>query len=162
MLKIFLPGSIRVAGYLSLALGVFLSNLSIIFPLPSLAYIAAAVFAGLNPLAVVLISSAAGALGELSAYAFGMGGGILAKKVLKKYREYRKRFKEHGFIYLVILSALPYISGDIAGLIAGAFGYSPIKFLFAVFLGRIIKYGTVVILLKLGLLVIKWGPSQLF
>ena len=70
-------------GYLGIFFINLISSSTILFPIPG--YIFIFIFGGiLNPAFVALFSSLGAALGELTAYGVGRGGGYILKKSQKK------------------------------------------------------------------------------
>lgn len=128
-------------GYLGIFVINFISNATVIFPVPG----AASVVVGgafWNPLIVGLVSGLGAAFGELFAYFIGFGGRGLLKtqeKENKWIKEVEKRFHHSGFLTTFVLSALPVPLFDIIGLIAGAMNYPVIRFFAATFLGRSLR-----------------------
>src|SRR3989338_2943734 len=93
----FFIGLIQTFGYLGVFASMFIVNASVFLPLPGFVIIVAAA-AFLNPLLVGIAAALGGALGELTSYAIGYGGGKALDKKLKKNRWYssiERLFKSH-------------------------------------------------------------------
>jgi membrane protein DedA with SNARE-associated domain len=129
-------------GYLGVFIVNFISNATIIFPLPGAAssFVAGSIW---NPLLVGLFSGIGAALGELFGYFVGFGGRAF---IVKTYKRNNKRlekieifFRKHDFITIMVLAALPIPFFDFVGILAGALNYPVIKFLIATAIGRIAR-----------------------
>lgn len=125
--------------------GVFLINLigsaTVILPVPGLAAVcaAAAPDVGLNIFALGLIGATGSTIGELTGYLAGYGGQSYVQKV-RHYGRVQGWVMRRGALALFILAALPTPFFDIAGIASGSLGYPLRRFLFWVFLGKIIKF----------------------
>jgi membrane protein YqaA with SNARE-associated domain len=154
MVMAFLLGLVNTFGYLGIFLASLIGNASIILPLPSAIFI----FIGgkfLNPFLVGIVAAIGGAIGELTAYALGAGGGGLFKKGKGKRKNEIKKMKKkeggwfirankwfqshNGFLIVFIFSVLP-LPHDVIGIICGAIRYDIKKFFIATLLGRLVMY----------------------
>jgi len=127
-------------GYLGIFFINLISSSTILFPIPG--YIFIFIFGGiLNPAFVALFSSLGAALGELTAYGVGRGGGYILKKSQKKYFEKGKEWfsRGRGFWVIILFAATP-LPFDVIGISAGLFNYNLQRFILATFLGKILKY----------------------
>jgi len=127
-------------GYLGLFLFNFISNATVIFPIPSIAsvFIGGALW---NPLMVAISTGAGAALGELFGYYVGYGGrGFISSPKNRKHWifQIKNLFQKHGFITIFIFALLP-LPFDIVGIMAGSLNYSVWKFLSATLSGRILR-----------------------
>lgn len=127
-------------GYLGLFIFNFISNATIIFPVPSIAsvFIGGALW---NPLMVAVTTGAGAALGELIGYYVGYGGrGFIASPKNRKHWliQIKNLFQKNGFITIFIFALLP-LPFDIVGIMAGSLNYSVWKFLSATLCGRILR-----------------------
>lgn len=129
---------IQIFGYPGLFLVNLISCSSIFFPLPG--YILVFIFGGiLNPFLVAIFSSLGSALGEITAYGVGRGGGYILKRKQEKYFEKGKEWfkKQKGFWLIIIFAATP-LPFDIIGILSGVLNYNLKKFILAAFFGKMI------------------------
>lgn len=125
-------------GYPGLFILTFLSNASILIPVPG--WIAASVMAAiLNPLVVALVAAVASALGEFSGYLIGYSGQTVAERS-KWYDRLEYYMKRWGGYTVLLLGIIPLPLIDLGGIIAGALKMKPIKFFAWCFLGKFIKF----------------------
>jgi membrane protein YqaA with SNARE-associated domain len=125
-------------GYPAIALLNLAASASIFVPVPG---IAASCVGGwlLSPLLVALVSAVAAALGELTGYAAGFGGGgFMGKQRL--YQRTVEWMKRWGWLVLFVLSIIPNPVFDAAGVAAGALRYPVWKFLGILCVGKFIKF----------------------
>ncbi|MBI4162968.1 MAG: VTT domain-containing protein [Candidatus Aenigmarchaeota archaeon] len=138
----FFINLIQTFGYLGVFVSMIMVNASVFLPLPGFVIIVAA-SAFLNPLLVGVAAAAGGALGELTSYAIGYGGGKALEKKLRKNRWYstiERLFKSHkGSIAIFAFTALP-LAVDVVGIVCGVLKYNKKKFLLLVFLGKLVLY----------------------
>jgi len=129
---------IQILGYPGLFLVNLISCSSVFFPLPG--YILVFIFGGiLNPTLVAVFSSFGAALGEITTYGVGRGGGYVLKQKQKEYFERGKEwFKKRKGFWLIFLFAATPLPFDIIGILAGLLNYNLKKFIFASFLGKMI------------------------
>lgn len=133
-----LKGSIGGLGYFGIFLIMLISNATIILPAPGLL----AVFAAGSSYNIVLVGIAAGlggALGESTGYLLGYGGEEMLGLKGKMYGRVKKWMQSHGFITLVVLSAIPNPAFDVAGIAAGSLKYPWLRFFAACAIGISIK-----------------------
>ncbi|HZU86638.1 MAG TPA: VTT domain-containing protein [Anaerolineaceae bacterium] len=130
-------------GYPGLFILTFLSNASILIPVPG--WIAVSVMAALlNPLLVALVAAVASALGEFSGYLIGFSGQTIAERG-KWYDRLEYYMKRWGGYTVMALAVIPLPLIDLGGVIAGALKMSPIKFFGWCFVGKFIKFFTLAI-----------------
>jgi membrane protein YqaA with SNARE-associated domain len=133
-------GTAGAYGYAGIFLVSLIGNLSIIFPVPSIALVFA-MGAVLNPWLVGLAGGAGSALGELSGYAIGRGGRKVAKKKyrenLRKARKWVNKRRRWVFLIIFLFAATP-LPSDIIGILAGVMRYDIRKFLLANFAGKLV------------------------
>jgi membrane protein YqaA with SNARE-associated domain len=128
--------------------GAFLINLvgsaSVIVPVPGLAAVcgAAAPAVGLNIFVLGLMGAIGSTIGEMTGYLAGYGGQSFVQKA-RYYDRVQRWVMRRGALALFILAALPTPLFDIAGIASGSLGYPLKRFLFWVFLGKIIKFVSV-------------------
>lgn len=127
-------------GYLGIFIVNFVGSATIFLPFPAfLITFTAAAF--LNPWLVGIISGVGSAIGELTGYALGRGGGKLLDKHQKKILKRTERWtKKHGVFPVIFLFALTPLPDDIIGIIAGVIKYDIKYFFLATVLGKIILY----------------------
>lgn len=95
------------------------------------------------PLLVALFASLGAAAGDMVSFLFGYSGRNLAIKKLKKklwFVVLEGIFQKYGNFFLFVLAFIPNPFFDGLGLIAGIFGFPPLKFFFIVFLGRMFRF----------------------
>jgi membrane protein YqaA with SNARE-associated domain len=126
-------------GYLGLFVVSVVGNATILLPMPSL--VATFVTGGvLNPWLVGIVSGAGMAVGELSGYLAGYGGGaIIAAEDRDRYQRLETWMRRYGALTLFVLSAIPNPVFDLAGIAAGALHYPVWRFLLVCFLGKTLK-----------------------
>ena len=123
-------------------LGVFLANLigsaTIIFPVPSFAT-TIAVGAFSSPILTAFFSSLGSTLGELTGYFAGKGGEemISNDKRIKKVKGWMDKY---GLWVVFVLAIIPNPLFDLAGIISGITKVPLKKYLFTVFMGKLIKF----------------------
>jgi len=127
-------------GYIGIFLISLIGSATIIFPLPSAAFVFAA-GAMLDPFLIGVIAGLGAAIGEFTGYALGWGG----RKVINiKWKKWIKRteeaFKRYGGFWIILLFAVTPLPDDIVGIIAGTFKYSVKKFFIASLIGKIILH----------------------
>ncbi len=149
----FFIGLVESFGYLGVFAAMIIVNASVFLPLPGFVIIVAAA-AFLNPFLVGLAAALGGALGELTSYAIGYGGGKALEKKLRKNRWYftiEKLFKSHkGAAAIFIFTVLP-LAVDIVGIVCGVLKYDKKKFLIIVFLGKLLLYTAIAYASVLGI-----------
>jgi membrane protein YqaA with SNARE-associated domain len=126
-------------GYLGLFIVSIVGNATVLLPVPSL--VATFITGGiLNPLLVGIVSGAGMAVGELTGYLAGYGGGaIIAAEDQERYQRLESWMRRYGAVTLFVLSAIPNPLFDLAGIAAGALHYPLWRFLLVCFLGKTLK-----------------------
>ena len=109
---------------------------------------------GLNPMWLLLCSTTGNYLGACTTYAIGYyGSDFTIRRVLKISDEKRakaeKIYKKYGSITLMF-SWIPII-GDPLCLVGGVFKINFIKYSLLVYIGKFIRYGVVVWMVKSGM-----------
>jgi uncharacterized membrane protein YdjX (TVP38/TMEM64 family) len=125
--------------YLGLLVVSMVGNATVLLPVPSLAatFVAGGIF---NPLLAGAVSGVGMAVGELSGYLAGYGGtAIVDTKDSAIFQRLQRWMRDHGFLTILILSAIPNPFFDLAGIAAGMSHYPLAHFLIACFLGKSIK-----------------------
>nr|MBC7244572.1 VTT domain-containing protein [Chloroflexota bacterium] len=126
-------------GYLGLFLISVIGNATVLLPVPSLAatFITGSVF---NPLIVGTVSGAGMAIGELSGYLAGYGGGaIIEAQNRARYERMENWMRRYGTATIFVLSVIPNPIFDLAGIAAGALHFPLWQFLVICFLGKTVK-----------------------
>jgi len=126
-------------GYLGLFLVSVVGNATVLLPVPSLAatFITGGIF---NPLLVGIVSGAGMAIGELSGYMAGYGGGaIVEAKDQGRYARLESWMRRYGSLTIFVLSVIPNPIFDLAGIAAGMLHFPLWRFLLICFLGKTIK-----------------------
>lgn len=123
--------------------GIFLINLissiTLFFPAPAIATVVAGGFL-YNPLVVAVVAALGSAVGDFVGYLLGKSGKeVLLKKNSFWYNIFRETFHKFGAIFIIFFSFIPNPIFDAVGLVAGLFSYSPRKFFFYVFIGRLLR-----------------------
>lgn len=153
MVAEFLIALIQTFGYLGVFLAMLIVNASVFLPLPGFVIIVAAA-AFLNPLLVGVAAALGGAIGELTSYAIGYGGGKALEKKLRKNKWYftiEKLFRSNkGSVAIFVFTVLP-LAVDIVGIVCGVLKYNKKKFLVVVFLGKLVLYTAIAYASVLGL-----------
>lgn len=128
-------------GYLG-AFGIqFLSNLTVVAPVPVATALMVSLATEFNPFMVALSASLGGTLGELSGYFAGyLGEKIAINEVTPGYAQIRRWMNCYGLWAIAFLAFQPVLPFDIGGIIAGAARMPLWKFLPALFLGKFPKY----------------------
>lgn len=127
---------VETMGYLGIFFVSFIGSATIVLPLPSflVVFVMGAI---MNPWFVALSAAAGNAVGELTGYGLGKGGGKLIERRYKdfvdKYREWFKRDKT--FLLVTLFAATP-LPDDVVGVVCGLFNYDLKKFLLASFIGK--------------------------
>jgi len=140
-------------GYFGIFLISLIGSSTIIFPIPSAAFVFAT-GALLNPLLVGLFAGFGAAIGEFTGYALGLGGRRAIKKKWKgNINKVEKLFQKYGgFLVITIFAATP-LPDDITGIVAGIIKYPARKFFLAVLIGKLILH---IIIAYAGLYGINW------
>jgi len=129
--------ALRGYGYLGVFVISVLGNATVLFPVPSLAV----TFAGggvLNPLWVGLVAGVGEPIGELTGYMAGYGGSAIVEDG-PHFQRVRSWMERHGFLTLLVLSAIPNPLFDLAGVVAGIIRFPLHLFLLACWLGKTSK-----------------------
>lgn len=110
--------ALRRYGYAGIFLIELLANASVFLPIPG-SLVTAAVSPLFNPFLLAFLSSLGAALGELFAYAAGMGGHSVVKKA-GWYERIEIWLEKYGGFTILAMAAIPNPLFDTAGLAAGA------------------------------------------
>jgi membrane protein YqaA with SNARE-associated domain len=105
----------------------------------------------------ILMASTGSALGSLVIYGIGYGGGetLLRKRMsAERFAQIKRKFDDHEFLALMLPAILPPPSPfKLFVLAAAAFEMNIRRFLLAIFLGRVVRFSI------LSLLVLYFGPQ---
>ncbi len=124
-------------GYLGVFLTTLAGSATVVLPVPGLAvvYLAGSLW---NPVAVGLVAGFGDALGEATGYLAGYAGqGLVEEWGL--YKRFESWMRRNGFLTILFLSAIPNPVFDLAGVAAGASGFSGKWFFLAAWIGKSIK-----------------------
>jgi uncharacterized membrane protein YdjX (TVP38/TMEM64 family) len=130
-------------GYVGVFAATLLGSASVVLPVPGLAivYVAGSIW---NPLAIGLIAALGDTIGEATGYLAGYAGqGIVENSSL--YNRFAGWMSRHGFLTILILSAVPNPFFDMAGIAAGASRFSARRFFLATWIGKTVKDVTVAV-----------------
>ncbi len=124
-------------GYPGIFIIALLANATVFLPAPGLAIIftMGSIF---HPLGVALAGGTGGALGELSGYLAGFGGGVVVENT-PAYTRVQPRVQKWGGWGILLLAAIPNPFFDLAGVAAGALKMPVWKFLLFCWIGQLIK-----------------------
>jgi membrane protein YqaA with SNARE-associated domain len=140
-------------GYFGIFLISLIGSSTIIFPIPSAAFVFAAGLY-LNPFLVGLLAGIGAAIGEFTGYVLGLGGRRVAKNKWKKeINKVEKLFQKYGGFFIILIFAATPLPDDVTGIVAGILKYPIKKFFVASLIGKIILH---VILAYAGLYSMKW------
>lgn len=129
---------IQTFGYFGLFFVNLISSASIFFPIPAFIFVFL-LGSQLNPWLVGLSAAAGSALGELTGYGLGIGGGKIIEKKYKTFIKKHKKLFGRRFIFpVIILFAATPLPDDVVGIVCGIFKYDVKKFLIASFIGKLI------------------------
>ena len=124
-------------GYPGIFLIALMSNATVFLPAPGIAIVFAmgSVF---HPLGVAIAAGTGGALGELSGYLAGFGGGAVVENTAA-YARVRPWVQKWGGWAVLVLAAIPNPFFDLAGVAAGTLKMPVWKFLIFCWIGQMIK-----------------------
>jgi uncharacterized membrane protein YdjX (TVP38/TMEM64 family) len=124
-------------GYLGVFFTMLVGSATVVLPVPGLAlvYVGGSLW---NPLVVGLVAGLGDAIGEATGYLAGYAGQGLVED-LGLYRRFEGWMRRNGFLTILFLSAIPNPFFDLAGIAAGASGFSGRSFFLATYIGKTIK-----------------------
>lgn len=127
----------RELGYLTVFLINLMGSGTVILPVPALliVYLAGET---LIPWVVGVVAGVASALGELTGYMLGYGGGVLIDEN-PVYRKFEGFMKRYGFWTILVLAIIPNPLFDMAGMAAGALRFPLSRFLIAALIGKTLR-----------------------
>jgi uncharacterized membrane protein YdjX (TVP38/TMEM64 family) len=126
-----------VYGYPGIFLIALMANATVFLPAPGVAVVFAmgSIF---HPLGVTLAAGTGGAIGELSGYLAGFSGQAVIENT-NVYNRLHPWVVKYGGWAILVLSAIPNPFFDIAGVAAGITKMPIRQFLFACWIGQLIK-----------------------
>lgn len=124
-------------GYPGIFLISFLSNSTIIFPLPGV-LITSAMGAVFNPFWVAVMAGLGATVGELSGYLAGVAGKFVVEKK-DWYERIMNAMQKYGSWIILLLAIIPNPFFDLAGIAAGVLHMPLWKFVLFCGIGKIIK-----------------------
>ncbi len=144
----------QIAGLKDYAyLGVFVvslaSSATVLIPVPGIVVFVPLLMT-LNPVLVGVVGAAGSIIGETTAYAAGRSGSDLANRG-KRYAQVAGWMKKRGSLIVFLFAALPILPMDVAGIVAGALRYPFWKFVLFGWLGKNIKYVSLMLIAAWGL-----------
>ena len=133
--------------------GVFLvsmaSSASVIVPVPGV-LVFVPLLMTLNPVLVGVVGAAGSIIGELTAYAAGRSGADLASRG-KRYEQVAGWMKKRGTLVVFLFAAVPILPMDVGGIVAGALRFPLWKFMLFGWIGKNIKYVSLMLIATWGL-----------
>ncbi|MBU0953078.1 MAG: VTT domain-containing protein [Nanoarchaeota archaeon] len=137
----FAQSLIGTYGYVGLFAVNLIGSATIILPLlPGFLFVFA-FGATLDPWLIALSAGAGAALGELTGYAVGKGGGaVLEWKHNSWLKRAEKWSNSHGIFPVIFIFAATPLPADVIGILAGVIDYDVKRFLLASFLGKFVQF----------------------
>jgi membrane protein YqaA with SNARE-associated domain len=127
-------------GYIGIFLISLIGSATVIFPIPSAAFVFAAGLY-LNPFLLGLFAGLGAAIGEFTGYALGWGGRKVIKNKWKKWIiRTEEAFQKYGGFWVIVFFAVTPLPDDIVGIIAGTLKYPVKKFFIASLVGKVILH----------------------
>ncbi len=126
-------------GYPGIFLIAFLTNATVIVPVPGMAFVFAATSV-LSPWGVMLAAASGAALGELSGYLGGLSGQGIVEDT-RMYQRIAPYIRRYGAWGIFTLAAIPNPFFDLAGIAAGISRMPLGRFLLSCWLGQMVKMG---------------------
>ena len=128
---------LKSLGYLGAFSIMLLSNATIVLPAPGLVLVFA-LGSSLQSIPLGLATGAGAALGELTGYLAGLSGRTVIKNQTL-YRRFEGWMERYGSLTIFALAAIPNPFFDIAGVAAGALGFTWRRFLLAAWAGKTVQ-----------------------
>ncbi len=131
---------LQTYGYAGIFLLSIIANATIIIPLPVLV-LTSAMGTIFNPLGVAIAAGSGAALGELTGYLAGFSGQAIAERADKYQRvlDWMKAHPRLTDLAIFVLALIPNPLFDLAGMASGTLRIPLWRFLFLVWLGKILK-----------------------
>ena len=125
---------INTFGYLGIFIVEAIANATLFFPIPGAIFtMASGLF--LNPIIVGIYAGLGAAVGELTGYLIGFGGGVLIEDKVK-FKPMRRVYAKYGLWTIYIFSAIPF-PFDVIGITCGILRVRPLVFFVLTALGKI-------------------------
>ena len=125
---------INTFGYLGIFIVEAIANATLFFPIPGAIFtMASGLF--LNPIIVGIYAGLGAAVGELTGYLIGFGGGVLIEDKVE-FKSMRRLYAKYGLWTIYIFSAIPF-PFDVIGIICGVLRVRPLVFFVLTALGKI-------------------------
>jgi membrane protein YqaA with SNARE-associated domain len=124
-------------GYPGVFLVELIANATIILPIPGSA-VTTAISPLLNPWILAPVAATGAALGELSAYAAGLGGNVLIENQ-RWYLRVKGWMQKYGSVVVLLMAFIPNPFFDTAGLVAGSLRMKVVKFFFWCWAGKVLN-----------------------
>lgn len=130
-------------GYLGVFFGNLIASGSVMLPVPGLAgaFVAAAMW---NPVLIALAGATGSTLGETTGYLAGVSARGAVDNFATKHKWYGRiegLVERRGLITIAALAAIPAPGFDVVGIAAGSLRYPFHRFMIAVLVGRLVKFG---------------------
>ena len=131
------PDYWKSLGYPGVVFLSFLGSVSMVLPVPALiAQCGVSTF--LHPLVLGLLAGAGEAVGEVSGYAVGYGGGSVVEK-RSFYPKVKRWMERRGSVAVFLVCAIPNPFVDVVGVAAGGVRFPIRRFLLAAWVGKTVK-----------------------
>ena len=124
-------------GYPGVLMVAFFGSVSMVLPVPGLLTLCGASLV-LDPFVLGLLAGVGEALGEMSGYAVGYGGGSILER-RKFYPKLRRWMERRGILVLFLASAVPNPFFDLVGIAAGGVRFPLLRFIVTVWVGKTVK-----------------------
>ncbi len=124
-------------GYPGIFLVELIANATIILPIPGSA-VTTAISPLLNPWILALVAATGAALGELSAYAAGVGGNVLIENQ-PWYLRVKGWMQRYGGLVILLMAFIPNPFFDTAGLVAGSLRMKVVAFFVWCWAGKVLN-----------------------
>ncbi len=135
-------------GYLGVFLISLISNATVILPVPGILVVSPLVVT-YNPVLIGLVGATGGVIGEITGYLAGYSGRGMVKTG-RMYNRVEGWMKRWGAWAIFIFAVAPFLLFDVAGMVAGALRFPFWKFILVAWVGKSLKYITL-------MLAIAWG-----
>lgn len=131
---------LQAYGYVGIFLISIIANATIIIPLPGIV-LTSAMGTIFNPLGVAIAAGSGAALGELTGYLAGFSGQAIVEKAERYHRilDWMAKHPRSTDLAIFALALIPNPLFDLAGMASGTMRIPIWRFLFWVWLGKILK-----------------------
>ncbi len=138
--------SLATFGYPGVAILMFLSSSTVLFPAPGFACVLAAGVLW-NPILVGVSAGLGASMGELLGYLLGSGSAaVLNLEERKSWKQIHRWMKRNAFLAILVVAAIPNPFFDVIGLVAGSLSYPVRRFWLACVIGNSVKYASLALL----------------